>query len=375
MRTLMSQTAWVHYGQIYVESGEDYPDLAECFGGQSNGLCGAAMPGILFLITGLHTGEVGFTVELYDAPPPIDDNWQEIVEASFRPTGEAALVGWAGEQHWPLDLTEVSYRVRYCATGMDEARELDTRMEDEPEVDRYLLQFWPASPEPDRVVKQTSEIAAYWHEFAREQPPPPTPEEKAAAELRARAEQERAAEQARLEAEKQQWGGRLPSQRLRDLGGDALNVAQLDRSLVDALGETDPVTQRRVACWVTRRAFAEAQLAEIDWIAAALDAMDRNEPLPRPFDGDDNRAWDLLFSDERVPSTVVTSLDGRYSNFLQQAMAFPAIFSARERDPLSAALDALWNAAVAFGRGRYQLLFSEVRQAFPSLSAPRPECR
>jgi hypothetical protein len=92
VRTLMSQTAWVHYGQIYVESGEDYPDLAECFGGQSNGLCGAAMPGILFLITGLHTGEVGFTVELYDAPPPIDDDWQEIVEASFRPTGEAALV-------------------------------------------------------------------------------------------------------------------------------------------------------------------------------------------------------------------------------------------------------------------------------------------
>jgi len=38
----MSEAAWVHYGQIYVQSGEDDPDLAECFGGQSNGLCGAA---------------------------------------------------------------------------------------------------------------------------------------------------------------------------------------------------------------------------------------------------------------------------------------------------------------------------------------------
>lgn len=372
VRTLMSQAAWVHYGQIYVQSGEDYPDLAECFGGQSNGLCGAAMPGILFLITGLHTGQVGFTVELYDAPPPIDDSWQEIVEASFRPVGRAGLAGWGGHGYWPLGLAEASYRVRYCGTGMDAARELDTRMEEDPEADRYLLQFWAAPPEPDRVVKQTSEVAAYWHEFAREQPPPPTPEEKAAAERRARAEQERAAEQACLEAEKEMWGGRLPSQRLRDLGGNALNVAQLDRSFVDALGGADPVTQRKVACWVTRRAFAEAQLAQIDWIAAALDAMDRGEPLPRPFDGDDRRAWDLLFSDERVPSTLVASLDGLHGSFLQQAMAFPALFSAREQDPLGAALDALWNAAVAFGYGQYPVLFGEVRQAFPALAGSSP---
>jgi hypothetical protein len=367
VHTLMSQAVWVHYAQIYVQSGEDYPDLAECFGGQSNGLCGAAMPGILFLITGLHTGEVDFTVELYDAPPPIDDSWQEIVEASFRPMGEAELVGWGGHGCWPLQLTEASYRVRYCGTGMDEARELDTRTEEDPAADRYLLQFWPAWPEPDRMVKQTSEIAAYWHEFASQQPPPPTPEEKAAAGRRAHAEQERAAERARLEAEKEKWGGRLPSQRLRDLGGNAFHVARLDPSFVHALDKADPATQRKVACWVTRRAFAEAQLAEIDWIAAALDAMDRGEPLPWPFDGDDRRAWDLLFSDERVPSTFVTSLDGLRSGFLQQAMAFPALFSVREQDPLHAALNALWNAAVAFGHGRCRVLFSEGRQAFPAL--------
>ncbi|HEX8005451.1 MAG TPA: hypothetical protein VF482_03390 [Trebonia sp.] len=372
MRTLMSQAAWVHYGQIYVQSGEDYPDLAECFGGQSNGLCGAAMPGILYLITGLHTGQVGFTVELHDAPPPIDDSWQEIVEASFRPMGKAGLAGWGGHGYWPLDLAEASYRVRYCGTGMDAARELDTRMEEDPEADRYLLQFWPAPPEPDRVIKQTSEAAAYWHEFASQQPPPPTPEEKAAAERRARAEEERAAERARLEAEKERWGGRLPSQRLRDLGGNAIHVAQLDPSFIHALDEADPGTQRKVARWVTRRAFAEAQLAEIDWIAAALNAMDRGEPLPWPFDGDDRRAWDLLFSDERVPSTFVTPFDGMRSDFLQQAMAFPALFSAREQNPLRAALDALWNAAVAFGHGRYQVLFSEVRQAFPALAGSLP---
>ncbi|HZX04104.1 hypothetical protein [Kribbella sp.] len=81
MRVLMTGPAWVSYAQIYVESVLDsYSDLGECFAGQQNGLCGAASPGRLFLITGLHTGEVGFTVELYDDVPPLDDTWEEVVE-------------------------------------------------------------------------------------------------------------------------------------------------------------------------------------------------------------------------------------------------------------------------------------------------------
>jgi hypothetical protein len=365
--TLMSGDAWVHYGQIYVESGEELPELSACFGGQQNGLCGAAEPGTLYLVTGLHTGTVGFAVEVHDEPPPVDERWEEIVEVSFRPAGETALVCWAGEAHWPLDLAQGDYRVRYCGTRMDEGREADTRMDGEPELDRYLLQFWPGPPEPDVVIKQTSAIAAYWHGVVREQPPPPSPEEKAEAERRARLERERAAEQARLEAEKREWGGRLPGERLRQVRANALSVARLDRPLVDALAEADLVTLRQIARWVTRRAFVEAQLAEVEWIAPALAAMDRGEALPAPFD-DEQRAWDLLLSDARVPQTLVTSPDGRLDNCLQQAMAFPAVFSAREEDPLRAALDALWSAAVAFGYGRHQVLFAEVRRAFPTLA-------
>jgi hypothetical protein len=381
VRTLLSGDVWVHYGQIYVQSGQadrhvPDPELREYFAGQQNGLCGGAVPGCLFLITGLHTGTVGFVVELHDQLPILDDSWEEIVEVSFQPVGEASLISWAGEWQWPLELIETDYRVRYCATGMDAGRAADTRTDDEPELDRYLLQFWPVPPGPDRVVKQTSAIAGYWHGFARDQPPPPTPEERAEAERLALLERERAgeqarlkAEQARVKAEEREWGGRLPSERLRRLRGTALTVARLDRSLVDALARTDPVTQRDIARWVARRAFVEARLAEVDWIAPALAALDRGEPLPPPFD-DDRRAWGiLLLSDARVPRTLVTSPDGRLDNCLQQAMAFPALFSALEQDPLRAALDALWSAAVAFGHGRHQVLFSEVRQAFPAVAA------
>jgi len=33
-------------------------------------------------------------------------------------------------------------------------------------IDEYLLQLWPASAVSDQVIRQTSEVAAYWHNFA-----------------------------------------------------------------------------------------------------------------------------------------------------------------------------------------------------------------
>jgi hypothetical protein len=121
-------------------------------------------------VTGLHTGHVGFAVQLHEGAPPVDDGWEEIVEVSFAPrSARVELMEWAGSASWPLELAQVEYRVRYCATGMDAGLARDTLLEGEPLLDRYLLQFWPGLPGPDRVVKQTSEVAAYWHRFARGQ--------------------------------------------------------------------------------------------------------------------------------------------------------------------------------------------------------------
>ena len=166
MRTLMSGEAWVAYGQIYVDSGSEQPELDECFAGQANGLAGGAGPGFLFLITGLHTGEVGFAVELHDQEPPVAAEWEEVVEVSYRPEGEAHLACWAAQDAWPLALEQRDYRARYCATGMDRGAAQDTRTHDDPPADHYLLQLWPSPPAPDRILRQTSAIAAYWHACA-----------------------------------------------------------------------------------------------------------------------------------------------------------------------------------------------------------------
>jgi hypothetical protein len=159
----------VHYGQAYVSSTEDGGvDLEEAFQGQANGLCGAACPGMLFLITGLHTGHVGFTVDVLDARPEIDDSWGEIVEVSFLVGEQAVKVrDWYGETIAEFLLSPGSYRIRYCARNMDLGHEVDTILEDKDAVDFYSLTFWPESASTDQVIKQTSQDAEYWHKSAR----------------------------------------------------------------------------------------------------------------------------------------------------------------------------------------------------------------
>jgi hypothetical protein len=357
----------VHYGQFSVESRiDDYFDgLTEARGGQGNGLCGAAVPGLLFLTTGLHTGGVEVTVEVLDAPSPVSDDWEDVVEVSFRPqTDSVHLVQWASEASWPLALERIDYRVRYSASGMDRARARDTRLSGDPLLDRYLLQLWPSSVAADAVVRQTSECAAYWHAHARTLPPPPTREQRAETRRQERLAREEALRQAARAAEARRWGGRPPSERLRRING-GLVMARLDRGLVDGIEELDETAQRCVGLWAARRACGEAGLSDLDWVAPALAALQHGWPLPRPFD-EHATAFQLLRTDARVPRTTVPSYDGRHDRVSQQHAALPVLWSAAAADPLTAGLESLFHATVTFGN-QYPQLLLELRQTFPAL--------
>jgi hypothetical protein len=159
----------VHYGQAYVFSGgaDETADMEGCFRGQANGLVGAALSGELFLITGLHTGQVSFRVETHPSEPPLDDSWEECVEVGFEPGPGVRLVDWDGTVVCELPLAERPYRVRYEARGMDAGNEADTILAGEQPVDEYLLSIWPAAAAPDRVLRQTSAVADYWHRWAQ----------------------------------------------------------------------------------------------------------------------------------------------------------------------------------------------------------------
>ncbi|WP_331769547.1 hypothetical protein OG948_37985 (plasmid) [Embleya sp. NBC_00888] len=372
MRTVFEGSVRVAYSQMYVDSRVQGAAIeGDHRAGQANGLCGAAVEGFLFLVTGMHTGSVGLTIEVHDGPPAVDGRWEEVVEAPFTPrTRTVRLAQWGDADACEFELDPVDHRVRYCAVGMDEAGAHGVVSIGEPPVDRYLLQFWPAPVEPDRVVGQTSDEAAYWHRVARDRPPPPTPRERAAAARAAREEEARARAERIREYELREWAGRLPTERLRRVGGNVHGMRMLDVHLVHAIARVDDGTQREIARWAAHRAYALAGLADVDWIAPALAALHAGLPLPAPFD-DSGELWRRLLEDPNVPRTTITLPNGTTHNALQQAFALPALLGAAEPDSLQAALDALCAAAYAHGTD-HRAFLDEVRDTWPGLGVVPP---
>jgi hypothetical protein len=373
MRTVYSGELRVGHGRFHVDSRGDggAAGASPACAGQADGLCGAAVPGRLCLVTGPHTGLVGLTVEVHGAAPPLDDGWEDVVEVSFRPASASTVVlPWGDGPLCALDLPPTDHRVRYCGRGMHRARAQErAALGGGDPVAHYLLQFWPAAPAADRVVRQTSRTAAHGHRHARGLPVP-SPGERAAAQYRAREERRTAERAARERAETLSWGGRLPSRRLREAGGTARGLVPLDRDLLDAVEAACPATQRSLARWAAHHALTAAELDGVDWIVPALAALDRGDRLPAPFD-DPRRAWDRFFADDRIARPESDAPAGCPGNLLQQAMALPALLAAAQPDPLRAALDALFAAAVTYGTD-YPALFAQVRREFPDLGRGAP---
>lgn len=69
MTVLFADDVRVHYGFIFLGQADIDADLMDARRGQRNGLCGAAVAGVLSLITGLHTGAVPLVVEWHDRDP------------------------------------------------------------------------------------------------------------------------------------------------------------------------------------------------------------------------------------------------------------------------------------------------------------------
>lgn len=398
------------YGQAYLTSRE-LPDMDRAFAGQANGLCGAGEPGALFLMTGTHSGRVRCTIELHDrAPAPAAAEWEEVVEVPFLPRKAAVdLVPWGSGTLARLALTPDGrdtgrlprYRVRYCAAGMDEGHdpyggfdpdEIDeddyTYLDQRP--DRYLLCFWPEGadsspvedpPRADAILRQTSSTAAYRHNWASALPAPPTLWEQVEAEKLERLAQQRRDEEHRRRDEARRWGGRAPSERLRRVGGNVHGIALVDRDLVDGVAEADDATQRRIAIWAARQAFAFAGIADLDWMAPAWAALARGGPLPAEFT-DPSALLTRVLGEQPVLFSSATlrprgqgpadplraMLDGPVSPV---AMALPALAAAAQPDPLRAALEALWAAVTAYAAQRAVFL-AEVRRAFPIVDRNGP---
>lgn len=377
MTVLLDREVHVHYGFMFLLAhNSEQPELVSARGGQVNGLCGAAVPGVLSLVTGLHTGAVPVRVESLAEQPPVEGQWEDVVEASTTTTSASMWLS-TFDDAVEVALPAGQWRVRFSAAGMDAGAAADTRLSGEPVIDSYLLQLWSAPPEPDVVLRQTSSHAAYWHSVARETPvPPPLPsrEEVAAAEEAARVEQELAFAR---DHELWTWGGRPPSDRLLVAGGRTAQLARQDRDLVDALAALKPALQRTVAVWAARTSIEAAQQVDDPCVALALAALERGDPLPPPFD-DPVQAWRTMFSgpfvavvsrSEAVPTEPGSEPHKGAPVLDPLAAAVDALLAAAAADPLLAAAGAVDAAASASDS---RALFTEVRRVFALDAATGP---
>lgn len=363
-RVLFDGRLLVDYGFIYVRAEDDETDWStgNHRRGQRNGLCGAATPGMLHLHTGTNMGDVSVRVELHTAAPTLDEQWEEVVEVSFHSTYD--VVGLhTFDGFFELSLPRGQYRVRYCARGMDPAHDRGMPDADQPAADSYLLQLWPAPPGPDRILRQTSEIAGYWHRTDRDVEIDP---DQAAAESRHLADLQKREDLVR-------FGGRIPSDRLRSTDTYIPAFRALDEDLMWALDRVGDEVHREIARWAALRALNVAELASYPVVAAAVAALERAEPLGGPFAGDVPSYNELVGhmpeQDTMVPVLPWAVEPGSTEEQGRETAALYAVTATNDDDSLSAALNAIYSAAMAYGADDYPQFLDEIWAAFPQLGA------
>lgn len=166
-RVLLDGLIETDYGQLDLLWGEGYGfdgDHDRSFGGQRNGLVGAASGEGLYVNLARRSGGSPVRIVLLDEAPADDgDEWEDVVEVSVSvpPSAEPRWCTWAGENSGPLDLPPGTYRVRTSARGRDAGRVGEFA---EGAVDFYLLEIWPAAAQPDVIIRTTSADAEYWHQ-------------------------------------------------------------------------------------------------------------------------------------------------------------------------------------------------------------------
>lgn len=323
MRVLFDRDLPVHYGFFDLTDDGEMREPGGHLAGQVNGLCGTAFWGSAHFVTGLHTGSVPLRIEWHETEPPVDDAWEEVVEAPFESDRTELYLSSFDVGEGPLELGRPGpYRVRYCASGMDESRAADTRMPDDPAHERCLVQLWPAPVSADAVIKQTSGNAEYWHGEAQDTPPPPTPEQVAAEAARRRAEREAAAaEAARQVAEQEaERAGRWAENGIDEDDQGLIMMfrfAGLQPEHLQGISRMAINDRRRLADRWAREVGARVDLGSLDW-NGALDAAAAGEPIPAPFD-DPQALWMVVF-----PPSPGDRIEVR-ATVLEPGTALPAI--------------------------------------------------
>ncbi|MFC8407495.1 hypothetical protein ACFUG9_28500 [Streptomyces griseoincarnatus] len=130
-------------------------------------------PGLAVVLTGVNSGPVRVTVEVYRRavpPPGPDEVWDEVVDHSVQSiSGDmrvTALMDTGPELPVLTPIGPADYRIRVHARGRDQGHDAHVT---EP-VEDYLLQVWPGRREPDLVHRQSDRYGQISRNAAQGQP-------------------------------------------------------------------------------------------------------------------------------------------------------------------------------------------------------------
>lgn len=295
VEVLMDKPIHVHYGFVSLGQANEYHEgVEDACRGQVNGLCGASVPGFLFMQTGLHTGDVRVRIELHTDEPELDARWQDVVEVVHTTWADDLVLAAFDCSEGPVDLSPGVYRARYCAVNFQLGHDLDTAYRVES-PDRYLLQFWPVTG-ADRIVRQGGTAAAYWH--AKGPKPTWTVDEliaRIAAMRQSRADREaeeadgRWAEVQRptseftpgIRAGDNQIRQVTPSDDIRIAAAEsgAALLRGADPALFARLADADDSIRRAVTVWALDQVLAATNQPDEAGVAQALAAIRTGTPL------------------------------------------------------------------------------------------------
>ncbi|MCA1005058.1 transposase [Rhodococcus hoagii] len=323
-------------------------------------------PNFATVMTGIAYGPVMLTVDvLDDEPATVDDTgaWGVIEEATVNLTKPAYVLTLDGEKvpdFQKLPIKRGLHRFRVFGRGRDtHAGQTVT----EP-TEQYVVQIWKTT-RPQEMLRLIKTDAA-WDQSIVTHPKRNwwDPDPAGDATLYLKYGYDQMAQWAKDEAIR--WGGRPPSEKLRS-NFHAMGIAGLDRPLADAITRARPPKLRRIAAWAARRAYTTAGLAEIEWIRPALTALDRGEPLPRPFGEHQSLALYKAFEDDPAIDVTVTGGDVRNANVPAALLAMYAISTAVKQDSMNAAFECLDIAAKTDDSDYASLIRDLRRELFPRL--------
>jgi hypothetical protein len=164
VQTVFASLFRVHYGQYELFDADHHDGPAwESLKAGGVGVIGVEA-GSALLLTRRHTGDVSLTVAYDGAEPALDESYDDIVEIDFMAEAQSLyLATWAHEQEFELpDLSAGpgNYRLRYHGRQIGDLEPEPAAMDQI--VDEYLLQIWPATPSPSRVLRSTSGWLDRW---------------------------------------------------------------------------------------------------------------------------------------------------------------------------------------------------------------------